>query len=64
MITLDKKNKKLVDRAKQKIEALTIQQNDLFTLLCNQVGIQEDTAEAESLWDHVFNGTDWAIKFK
>lgn len=64
MITLDEKHKKLVNKAKLKINGLTVKQNDIFTLLCNQVGIQEDTPEAESLWDHVFNDTDWTVKFK
>ncbi len=64
MITLDKKHKKTVDAAQVKIQTLAEKQNDVFTSLCEKLGVRDDTPEAESLWDHVFNETSWVIRYK
>jgi hypothetical protein len=64
MITLDKKHKKTVEEAQSKIQSLSVKQHKVFTDLCEELKVVDDTPEAESLWDHLFNETGWVIKYK
>ena len=63
MITLDQKHKKDVEAAKTAIKGLTVIEDFVMGALATKLNIEEGTEEYDSLWDHVFNDTDWTVKY-
>jgi hypothetical protein len=63
MITLDKKHKKAVDAARKEIVKHTKAQDATFLRLCKKLKVDGNSPEGDSLWDHIFNDTDWVIEY-
>ncbi len=37
--------------------------DDLFWDLCNDLKIDPEGEDGETLWDHIYNGTNWTVEF-
>ena len=63
MITLPKESKKAVKLLKKFIESNDKTEDKMFRKLCKWLTIDPDSPEGEALWDHVYNDTDWTVKY-
>ena len=64
MITLNKKYKKLVNAFAKGVKARNKEEDRLFNALCKELNVDGESNEGESLWDHVYNGSDWTVKYE
>lgn len=64
MITLPKESKKAVKLLKKFVSINDKEEDKMFRKLCKWLGIDPDSAEGEALWDHVYNDTDWTVKYE
>ena len=63
MMIINKKYKNTIEEYKRAIKASQVYQDNMFAVLCDDIGIEDGTPEAEALWDHIFNDTDWTITY-
>lgn len=63
MIKINKKHKKDIDALRKQILAEMAAQDKLFSKLCKKLGIDFESEDAYTLFDHIYNNTDWTIEY-
>jgi hypothetical protein len=64
MIILDKKHKKTVTNFIKLVKANQDKEVKLYTALCKKLKVKEGTSEDDSLFDHIYNDSEWTIKYE
>lgn len=63
MITLPKESKKAVKLLKKFVSMNDKTEDKMFRDLCKWLDVDPDSEAGEALWDHVYNDTDWTVKY-
>lgn len=64
MITLPKESKNAVKLLKKFIASNNKTEDKMFRVLCKFLKIAPDSKEGETLWDHIYNDSDWNVKYE
>lgn len=64
MIKINKKHKKEIDAFRKDILAEMAAQDKVFSKLCKKLNINPDGEDGDALFDHIYNETDWTVKYE
>ena len=64
MIKINKKHKKEIDSFRKDILAEMAAQDKVFSKLCKKLNINPDGEDGDALFDHIYNETDWTVKYE
>lgn len=63
MITIHKKHKKEIAAFRKDILAEMAAQDKIFSKLCKKLNIDPESDDGDVLFDHIYNDTDWTVKY-
>ena len=64
MRKINKKHKKEIDAFRKDIFAEMAAQDKVFSKLCKKLNIDPDGDDGDTLFDHIYNDTDWTVKYE
>lgn len=63
MITIHKKHKKEIAAFRKEILTDMARQDKVFSKLCKKLNIQPDGEDGDTLFDHIYNGSNWTVVY-
>ena len=63
-MTIDKKYKARIKALQKLNEKNSDAENEEFVSICEELDIDPESEDGDALFDHIFNGTMWTVKFK
>lgn len=63
MLQIQKKHAVKIRELMKLIENNSIVHDKMFNGICVEMNIDPETAEGDILFDHIFNGTRWQVKY-
>jgi hypothetical protein len=64
MIKINKKHKKEISAFRKDILAEMAAQDKVFSKLCKKLNIDPDGDDGDTLFDHIYNDTDWTVEYE
>ena len=64
MLTIEKQYKDVLEHAKNSIQKLEKEQENLYLAWCKALNVQDGSRESQILYDYLFNGYKKHIRFK
>jgi hypothetical protein len=64
MIKINKKHKKEIDAFRKDILSEMAAQDKVFFKLCKKLNIDPDSDDGDTLFDHIYNDTDWTVEYE
>jgi hypothetical protein len=61
---IDRKHRKVVKALQEMIAENSKREEAELDRVCELIGIDPESEDADTLFDHVFNGTERTVKFK
>ena len=63
-LILEKKYKKSITAFQKKVVARMKAEEKEYNAFCVSLGLELGSESDETLWDHIFNQTDWTVEYK
>ena len=63
MIQINKKHKKEIAAFRKDILAEMAAQDKVFYKLCKKLNIDPDGEDGDALFDHIYNDSNWTVKY-